>query len=137
MPEEIERAVLITGSASGIGAAIARRLAGPGQGMLIHARDNGAGCDRVAAEAEAAGASTVIALGDLAEPGVAEALVDQAVDAFGRLDVVIANAGFPVVKTYAEVTDQELARCTEVMMGGFLRLTQKVRPHLERATGAG
>ncbi len=61
------RSVLVTGSASGIGAAVCRRLAGPGIGVVVHARVNREGAERVAEEARAAGAEAVVVLGDLVE----------------------------------------------------------------------
>ena len=89
------RSILVTGSGSGIGAAIARRLAGPGTGILVHALHNRAGCEAVAAELRAAGAEAEIMLGDLSKPETGAQLVEQACRSFGGLDVLIANAGFP------------------------------------------
>ena len=70
----MQRAILITGAASGIGAATAARLAGPGVGLLLHSRHNQAGLERVAAAARAAGAEVATALGDLVVPEVAAAI---------------------------------------------------------------
>ena len=53
MEHSVERAVVITGSGSGIGAATARRLAGPRVGILVHAKDNASGVDAVQHELEA------------------------------------------------------------------------------------
>ena len=74
------RSVLVTGSGSGIGAAIARRLAGPGVGVLVHALHNRAGCEAVAAELGRAGASTTVMLGDLSVPETGHLLVERAVE---------------------------------------------------------
>ena len=98
------RSILVTGSSSGIGAAIVRRLAGPGIGLLVHGRTNAQGAERVAAEARAAGAEAAVALGDLGDPATGPALVEAAVAAFGALDVVVANAGFPIFKSVGEGT---------------------------------
>ena len=128
------RSVLVTGSGSGIGAAVARRLAGPGTGLLLHARENRAGCERLAVELEAVGVQTEIALGDLAEPGVAARLVEQAAGVFGGLDLLVANAGFPLKGTLAELSRDELARCHGAMTGGFLELAQAALPWLKAAS---
>lgn len=124
MPDGSLRSILITGSSSGIGAAVARRLAGPGIGVLLHARKNRAGCEGVAAELRERGAEVEIAMGDLAQPEVGGDLVEQAVAAFGGLDVLIANAGFPVMKGYQEVERSELDYAFAAIMGGFFQMTQ-------------
>jgi NAD(P)-dependent dehydrogenase (short-subunit alcohol dehydrogenase family) len=88
------RVVLVTGAASGIGAAACQALAAPGVAMLVHTRKNRDGAERVAAAAQAAGADVEVALGDLVDATVADALVAQAVARFGGLDVLVSNAGF-------------------------------------------
>lgn len=128
--------ILVTGSGSGIGAAIVRRLSAPGVGLLVHARGNQAGCERVAAEAREAGAETLIALGDLGEAGVPERIVDSALERFGGLDTLVANAGFPIAKSYSEITPEDLTECVAVMQSGFLRLTQRALPALRRSPRA-
>jgi 3-oxoacyl-[acyl-carrier protein] reductase len=124
------RTILITGAATGVGAATARRLAGPGVSILAHTRRNQAGLDAVVAEARARGAMVEPALGDLADPATAAALVDAAIASFGRLDVVVANAGFADRTPAADLTDEILARSTDAMQAGFLRLARAAAPHL-------
>lgn len=130
------RTILVTGSGSGIGRAIANRLAGPGVGLLIHARENAAGCERVAGEVRARGAEVEIALGDLADGAVAEGLVDRAVACFGGLDVLVANAGFPDIRPFAEIDRAALESCHAVMTAGFFHLARRAVPHLARAEHA-
>ena len=77
------RSILVTGSSSGIGAAICRRLAGAGVGLMVHARHNAAGAEQVAAAAREAGAQAAVCLGDLAESGTGAELVTKTVEAFG------------------------------------------------------
>lgn len=83
------KAILVTGSTSGIGYAMAERLVAEGAKVLIHGRDQ--------AEVDAAcaklGASAHGAIGDLAEPATAQAIVDATAKAFGRIDGLVNNAG--------------------------------------------
>ena len=135
MPKDSElRSILVTGSSSGIGAAIARRLARPGVGIVVHALHNQDGCDAVAAELRAAGAQATVLLGDLAKPDTAAKLVDCAVNSFGGLDVVIANAGFPVRGVIGEIDRATLDHCWAVIAGSFFELVTAAHRHLRRGT---
>ncbi|MGP1614229.1 MAG: SDR family NAD(P)-dependent oxidoreductase, partial [Pollutimonas bauzanensis] len=91
----VDQAILITGSSSGIGAALARRRAKPGVGFVLHARHSADKLEQVAQELRAAGAEVVTLLGDLADAETAPALVDLAQKSYGRLDILVANAGVP------------------------------------------
>lgn len=126
------RSILITGSGSGIGAATARRLARPGVGLLIHALHNRKGCEEVAAELRDKGAETTVLLGDLAESGTAAKLVNCAVDSFGGLDVVIANAGFPDRRPIGELDRAGFDYCVAAITGGFFELVTAAHSHLRR-----
>lgn len=130
------RSILITGSGSGIGAAVARRLAGPGVGLVLHARGNRDGCESVAAELRQAGAEVAIELGDLAEAGTAERLVERALAVHDGLDTLVANAGFPIAKPFSEVTGRDLDDCFAVMQQGFLGLAQHGLPALRQSKAA-
>jgi len=126
----ISRAVLVTGSGSGIGAALCRRLAAPGVGILVHALANAEGCVRVAADIEARGGRAAIACGDLAAPRFGSELVARAVDAFGRLDVLIANAGYPVRGGFGEVSRADLDDGYAAMPGAFFDMVTAALPWL-------
>jgi NAD(P)-dependent dehydrogenase (short-subunit alcohol dehydrogenase family) len=83
---------LVTGSSSGIGAEIARVLAAEGASVVVHGR-NVERANAVAAEIVATGASTAIAIGDLATDDGASNVADTALDAFGGIDILVNNAG--------------------------------------------
>jgi 3-oxoacyl-[acyl-carrier protein] reductase len=130
------RVVLVTGAASGIGAAVCRAMAAPGVAMLVHTRRNRAGAERVAAGARDAGAEAIVALGDLADPAVADALVAQAVASFGGLDVLVSNAGFADRTAFADLTDAAMTASMETIQGAFFRLARAAIPHLKAGRDA-
>ncbi len=130
------RVVVVTGAASGIGAAVCRRLAGEGAALLLHTRRNAAGAERVAEAVRAAGGRSEIMLGDLADPAQAEALVARAVSVFGGLDVLVSNAGFADRTAIGALSDAAFARSSDAIQWGFLRLARAAMPHLRAARGA-
>src|SRR3974390_506041 len=108
------RVSIITGGGSGIGAAVARRLAGAGQCLMLH----GQGADEaalarlksVAGDCERAGATGKWATGDPAEPGTASALVRAAREAFGAIDAIVHAAGFADRRGFAKLPREGLVR---------------------------
>jgi NAD(P)-dependent dehydrogenase (short-subunit alcohol dehydrogenase family) len=124
------RTILVTGAASGIGAAVCRALAAPGVALLVHTRRNEAGAEAVAAEARSRGAIAETALGDLADPAMAARLVARAVTAFGGLDVLVSNAGFADRTPFVSLSDDAYAASQEAIAGAFFRLARAAVPYV-------
>ncbi|HEY0183637.1 MAG TPA: SDR family oxidoreductase [Rhodopila sp.] len=131
----VRRGILVTGAASGIGAAACRTMAGPGIAVLVHTRRNVEAAGAVAQQVRDAGGLAEVAFGDLADPAVAADLVATTVDRFGRLDVLVSNAGFADRTAFGALTNAALIASTEAIQGAFFRLAQAALPHL-RATSA-
>lgn len=129
----VKRVAIVTGSGSGIGAAIARQLASPDMALIIHALHNREGCEQVASEVEKLGASTRIVLGDLADPETADKLINTAMNEFGQLDVLVANAGFPVREPFGELRRADFDNVHDVVTGGFFELATRALPQLAQS----
>jgi 3-oxoacyl-[acyl-carrier protein] reductase len=127
------RIFLVTGAASGIGAAACRLLAGPDTAFLIHTRRNQEGCDRVLAELRSMGAQAEAVLGDLAVPGTAGGLVEKAVSTFGGLDVLISNAGYAVAKPIGTFDMETFETVHRAVTSAFAELATAALPHLQKA----
>jgi 3-oxoacyl-[acyl-carrier protein] reductase len=127
------RRVLVTGAASGIGAAICRTMAAPGTAILVHTRRNRDGAEAVARQVREAGGEAEVALGDLADAPVAAALLETMVERFGGCDVLISNAGFADRTGFADLTDAALTASTEAIQGAFFRLVRSALPTLRAA----
>ncbi len=88
-----DRAVIITGAASGIGAATAGRLAGEGASLMLATRSNKEGLARTADAVRESGCPVATWLGDLSGEGASARLVSATREAFGRVDQIVSNAG--------------------------------------------
>jgi 3-oxoacyl-[acyl-carrier protein] reductase len=98
MADLMGKAALVTGAQQGIGAAIAIALAEQGADVAINYLDGLAEAEAVAAAVQAAGRRALLIPGDVADPDMPAKLVDATIGAFGRIDVLVNNAGvFPRV----------------------------------------
>lgn len=129
----VQRSVLITGASSGIGAAVARRLAGPGVGLLLHARKNLDGLEAVAATARERGAEVAIQLGDLSDPAVPGALIAAALARFEAIDVVVSNAGAANKTPWGVAALSDLQQASDVIETAFFQLMTAALPALKQA----
>ncbi len=126
----MDAVLLITGAATGIGAAIARRMAQPGARLVLHTGRNAAGLEALAGELRATGAQVATALGDLAEPATAPALIETARAAFGRVDGIVSNAGRAQRGNFGTITPADLEAAFAMMPVAFLRLINAALPDL-------
>lgn len=127
----MRRRILVTGAASGIGAATCRLLAGPEAAIVVHTRRNREGAERTAAAVRERGGTAHVLLGDLAEAGVPERLVEEAVAALGGgLDVLVSNAGFADRTPTDRLTDAGFARSFDAIAFALLRLARAARAPL-------
>ncbi len=124
---------IITGAASGIGAALSRRLATPGARLTLHTRSSRDRLAAVAAQARAAGAEVQTHLGDLAEADTAGRLIEAHRETFGGLDHLVANAGFPLLKPFDDMTSDDITYAFQGNAQSFLALSQAAVPMLRQS----
>src|SRR5688572_30355984 len=87
------KVAVVTGASKGIGAAIAKQLAGEGAAVVVNYSSSKSGADKVVAEITGAGGKAVAIQADMAKKADIERLFTEAKKAFGRLDILVNNAG--------------------------------------------
>ncbi|MEO6595869.1 MAG: SDR family oxidoreductase [Planctomycetota bacterium] len=120
---------LVTGASSGIGAALAEALAAEGYAVALAARSKQR-LDEVALCVRNAGGQALAIVCDVADPLAVQRLVDEVAGTWGRLDVVIANAGAYQRKPATEITRTELEAAFAVNFWGSFHLVDAVLPRL-------
>ncbi|WP_024874377.1 SDR family NAD(P)-dependent oxidoreductase [Saccharomonospora piscinae] len=124
------RGVIVTGAGSGIGRAAALRFASEGAGVLVADLDAD-GAAETARLIESAGGTVATVVGDLTESAVVTEVVATAVSRFGRLDVLVNNAGvMDSFSATADVTDAEWNRVLTVNLTAPFLLAREALPHL-------
>ena len=133
-----DKVALVTGASRGIGRAIALALAAEKARVVLCAR-NAADLDAAVREARACGGADAAAVGvtaDVTTPAGVAAVVDAAVRAYGRLDVVVNNVGGSGARNFADTDDADLQLALDRNLFPALRVSRAALPHL-RARGGG
>jgi NAD(P)-dependent dehydrogenase (short-subunit alcohol dehydrogenase family) len=130
------RVVLVTGAGRGIGRAIALAFADRGAAIAIHYYQSSESALSVAEEARARGARVELIGGDLADPAVPAAVVGEAVARFGRIDVLVNNAGVYITTPLDRVTLEQWDRTLAINLRAPFLLSQAAAPHLRHSPGA-
>lgn len=135
-PESSRPVALITGASSGIGEALARQFAANGYAVVLAARRREALDDLAAELSRACGVPCLPVVADVAREADCRALVSQAAEKLGRIDVLINNAGLSMRAPFAEVEMSVLERLMLVNFWGAVYCTQAALPWLLRSRGS-
>ena len=134
MPSLSDQVIIITGASSGIGEATARMLAAEGATVVLAARRTDR-LDSLKQEIEEAGGRALVVETDVTERAQCEALVAETLDAFGRLDVLINNAGVMPLSFVKNVRVDEWEQMVNVNINGVLYCTAAALPHFVEQEG--
>src|SRR5260370_33011660 len=124
---------LITGGSRGIGAAIDKRLPADGANVAITYTKGADAAASVVKEIERDGRKAIAIQADATDAGAVEAAVEKTVETFGRLDVLVNNAGTAIPKTFAETTFEDMNRMIDINLSGTLVATQGALKHMQTA----
>jgi 3-oxoacyl-[acyl-carrier protein] reductase len=130
MSKLANKVALVTGGSRGIGAAVAKRLAADGANVAItYAKDTKA-ASAVVKAIERAGQKAIAIQADATDADAVAAAVEKTVATFGRLDVLVNNAGTAIPKKFEEATLEELDRVIDINVRGVFVTTQAALKHM-------
>jgi 3-oxoacyl-[acyl-carrier protein] reductase len=126
------KVAIVTGSARGIGRATAELLSEHGASVLINDLDKDL-ADQTASEIAG---ETVVFGGDLTGPGACDALVQTAIDAWGKLDIIVNNAGYTIDGMLHKMSDEQFQRMLDIHTVVPFRVCRAAAPHLREPAKA-
>jgi 3-oxoacyl-[acyl-carrier protein] reductase len=125
------KTALVTGGSRGIGAAIAKRLAVDGAKVAITYTKGADAAGAVVKEIERAGGKAIAIQADAADADAVKAAVEKTFRTFGRLDVLVNNAGTAIPKPFEEATLEEMDRVLDINVRGVYVATQAALKHMK------
>jgi len=131
MSKLANKVALVTGGSRGIGAAIAKRLAADGANVAITYTKGADAAASVVNQIERLGRKAIAIQADAAEADAVVAAVEKTVATFGRLDVLVNNAGTAIPKTFEDTTLEEMDRVIDINVRGVFVATQAALKHMK------
>src|ERR1700738_4532622 len=125
------KVALVTGGSRGIGAAIAKRLAADGASVAITYAKDASAASAVVKAIELGGGKAIAIQADAANVEAVKGAVEKAFSTFGRLDVLVNNAGTAIPKPFEESTLEEMDRVIDINVRGVFVATQAALKHMK------
>src|SRR5690242_1035316 len=119
------KVAVVTGASKGIGAGIAKGLAAAGAAVVVNYASSKVGAERVVEEIVKAGGKAVAVQGDVSKPSDVQRIFAETKKAFGRLDVLVNNAGVYQFAALGEITEDQFHRQFNTNVLGLILATQE------------
>lgn len=124
------KVAVVTGASKGMGAAIAKALAAEGASVVVNYASSKAGADAVVAAITTAGGKALAVRGDVSKPADAQALIEAAINNYGRLDILVNNSGVYEYAPLEAITEEHFHRHFNINVLGLLLTTQAAVKYL-------
>jgi 3-oxoacyl-[acyl-carrier protein] reductase len=125
------KVAIVTGSSRGIGAQIAITLAGAGASVVVNYSSNQKPADKVVSEIKANGGSAVAIKADISSPEEVKRMFDLVINQFGKINILINNAGLILYKTIQDTTDDDFEKIFSVNVKGTFNTLREAASRLE------
>jgi 3-oxoacyl-[acyl-carrier protein] reductase len=112
------KVILVTGASRGIGAEIAQQLASAGAKIIVNYAGGKDSAENVVASIKANGGEAIALQADVSNPEAVQQLFDQAISHYGKLDVLVNNAGIMITKLIKDTTDEDFSRQFDINVKG-------------------
>jgi 3-oxoacyl-[acyl-carrier protein] reductase len=130
------KVAVVTGASKGIGAGIAKGLAAEGASVVVNYSSSREGADHVVAEIEGKGGKAIAVQGDVSKAADVQRIFAETKKQFGRLDVLVNNAGVYQFAALAEITEEQFHRQFNTNVLGLILATQEASKHFGAEGGS-
>ena len=124
------KVILVTGSSKGIGAAVAIKLAESGAKLIVNYAGSRAEAEEVVNSIKANGGEAIAVQADVSKPDQVKKLFDTAVSTYGKIDVLVNNAGIMITKPIKDTTDEDFTRQFEINVRGVFNTLREASEKL-------
>jgi 3-oxoacyl-[acyl-carrier protein] reductase len=125
-----EKVILVTGASRGIGATLARQLAQAGAKVIVNYAGGKEPAEQLVNEIKGAGGDAIALQADVSQPGQVKSLFDAAIAHYGRIDVLVNNAGIMINKLIKDTTDEDFSRSFDVNVKGTFNTLREAATRL-------
>jgi len=130
-----EAVAVVTGASRGLGAAISEELAAGGAKVVVNYSSSKGPAEELVSKIEEAGGEAVAVQADVSDAEQAQSLIDQAIERFNRVDVLVNNAGINIDKTLRKLTVEDWDTVIQVDLNSAFYTVHAVLPHMTEAGG--